>query len=169
MCNLSCYYAEDRRFDSCFGWHRATQHSPKVSVALPRCWWLQSSVNLQSQNWTESYSNVQSQNWNESCEEVQKKIINSIPNFFSKSDNIQIHQYIEMSQNLNASTFISGDFHVLVIRKPLSVQRQPRDCNSIPSFLQWTTPIARSFCCAYHPSCFIRDSPGFEGFVPWLL
>jgi len=26
------------------------------------------------------------------------------------------------------------------------VQRQPRVCNNIPSFLQWTAPIARSFC-----------------------
>jgi len=28
----------------------------------------------------------------------------------------------------------------------LSMQRQLRSCNNIPSFLQWTAPIARSFC-----------------------
>jgi len=32
------------------------------------------------------------------------------------------------------------------------MQRQPRSCNNIPSFLQWTAPIARYFCvgCTWH-------------------
>ena len=75
---LNCYYAEDHRFDSFFGWLRVTQHCA-CNKWLPACRWLQSSVNLQSHNWTERYSNLQSQNWSESCEEVQKKIINSNP------------------------------------------------------------------------------------------
>jgi len=35
---------------------------------------------------------------------------------------------------------------------PLSMQRQPRSRNNIPSFLQWTPPVARSFCegCTWH-------------------
>ena len=50
------YYTVDRRFDSFFGWLRAT-HDCACNKWLPTCWWLQSSVNLQSQNWTESCSN----------------------------------------------------------------------------------------------------------------
>ena len=47
---------------------------------------------------------------------------------------------------------IFGHFHVLGnghAKTPLSMQWQPRSCNNIPSFLQWTTPIERSFCEAY--------------------
>jgi len=51
--------------------------------------------------------------------------------------------------------FISGHFHVLGnghAKTTLSMQRQPRSCNNILSFLQSTAPIARYFCesCAWH-------------------
>jgi len=74
---------------------------------------------------------------------------------FSKNDNIQIHQYIEMSQYLNPSTVHVHVWSFSCIghaKTTLSMQRQPRGCNNIPSFLQWTAPIARSFCegCTWH-------------------
>jgi len=108
MPNLNWYHAEACRFDSFCGWLRATQHCA-YNKWLPTCRWLQSTINLQSysnlqfQNWTESSCNMQPQNWTESWEEFQKKIFNSNSNMLSKNDNIQIHQYIEMSQYLNPS------------------------------------------------------------------
>jgi len=32
------------------------------------------------------------------------------------------------------------------MKTTLSMQRQLKGSNNIPSFLQWTAPIARSFC-----------------------
>jgi len=148
MSNLNCYYAEDCRFDTFLGWLRATQHCA-CNKWLPTCRWLQSIVNLQS------YSNLQSQNRTESCEEFQKKKSITIQICLSKNDNMQIHQYIEMSQDLNPSRLhvhlwsFSRTAHA---KTTLSMQRQPRSCNNIFSFLQWTAPIARSFCedCTWH-------------------
>ena len=133
MCNLNCYYAEDRRFDSFdfFSWLRVTQHSA-CNKWLPTSRWLQSSFNLQfyrnlqSQNWTEGYSNPQSQNWTEGCEEVQKKIIISNPNLFKQ-------KWISLQNSITSKSisilkcrkikskymFITGHFHVLAIRKPI--------------------------------------------------
>ena len=77
MFNLNCNHTDDCRFDSFFGWLRATKYCA-CNKWLPTCRWLQASVNLQS------YSNLQPQNWTESCEEAQKKIINSNPNLFNQ-------------------------------------------------------------------------------------
>jgi len=66
----------------------------------------------------------------------------------SKDDNIQIHQYVEMSQDLNPSSLHVHLWSFSCIghtETTLSMQRQPRSGNSIPSFLQWTASIARSF------------------------
>jgi len=49
LSNVNYYYAEDCRFDSFFGWLRATQHCA-CNKWLQMCRWLQSTVNLQSQN-----------------------------------------------------------------------------------------------------------------------
>jgi len=142
MSNLNYYYAEDCRFDSFFGWLRATQHCV-CNKWLPTCLRLQSSVNLQSysnlqsKNWTKSCSNMQSQHWTESCEEVQKKIINSNPNLFkqtmitSKSINWNVERF------KSKYMFISGHFHVLGVPKPhfqCNANREvattsPRFCN----------------------------------------
>jgi len=58
-----------------------------------------------------------------------------------------------MSQDLNPSTCSSLVMFIIEHAKTtLSMQRQLRSCNNIPSFLQWTTPVARSFCkgCTWH-------------------
>ena len=39
MCNLNCYYAEDRRFESFFGWLRAMQQCA-YNKWLQTCRWL---------------------------------------------------------------------------------------------------------------------------------
>jgi len=87
MCNLNCYYVEERRLDSFFGLLRATQHCGS-NKWLPTYRWLQSTVNLQS------YSNIPKieskvavtcrHKTTESCEEVQKWSINSNPNLFKQ-------------------------------------------------------------------------------------
>jgi len=94
MSNLHCYCSEDCRFDSFFGWLRATQHCA-WNKWLPMCRWLQSTVNLQS------YSNLQSQNLQRISNENNQFQSETV---LSKNDNMQIHQYIEMSQDLNPST-----------------------------------------------------------------
>jgi len=43
MANVNCYYTEDRRFHSFFGWLRATQHCG-CNKWVPTCRWLQSDV-----------------------------------------------------------------------------------------------------------------------------
>ena len=112
MCNLSCYYAEDRRFDSFFGWLRAAQHCA-YKKWLPTCRWPKSSVNLQS------YSNLQSQNWTESCEEVQKKIIDSNPNLFKQKRQHPIPSiYWNVASFKSKYMYMSGHFHALGMRKP---------------------------------------------------
>jgi len=41
------------------------------------------------------------------------------------------------------------------------MQRQPRSCSNIPSFLQWTAPIACSFCegCTWHHPHILVKAP----------
>jgi len=46
MSNLNCYYAEDWRFDSFFGWLWGTQHCGCMKCVSTRPW-LQSSVNVE--------------------------------------------------------------------------------------------------------------------------
>jgi len=58
-----------------------------------------------------------------------------------------------MLQDLNPSTFSSQViFMYWVCENHTLKQRQPRNCNNVPSFSQWTTLIARSFCegCTWH-------------------
>ena len=109
MGNLNCYRAEDCRFDSFFGWLRATQHCA-CNKWLPTCRWLQSTVNLQS---TVTCSPKTEPKVTVICSrKTEAKVVKkfkrkwSIPIHFclSKNDNIQIHQFIEMSQDLNPNT-----------------------------------------------------------------
>jgi len=199
MCKHNCYYGEDRRLGSCFGWLRATQHcaqsrrhggalvglAPQIETWntmyqwsfcqimecqvpprkrkaplsgggsdcachkwLPTCRWLQFSVNLQSynhllsRNWTESYRNLQSHDWTKSCKEVRKEIIIPIQMCLSKSDNIQIDQYIQMSQDLNPS---ACSCLFIFIYSPYENHTQ---CNAI-----WEVATASPrFCNEPHPS-----------------
>jgi len=80
----------------------------------------------------------------------------------SKNDNIQIHQCIEISQELNQVHVHLWSFSCIEHAKTtLSTQRQPRSCNNIPSFLQWTAPIARCFCegCSWHHLHIVVKAP----------
>jgi len=109
MSNLNCYCAEDCRFDSFFGRFKATQHCA-CNKWLPACRWLQSTVNLQSivtcSPKTEPKVTVICSRKTEAKVAKKFKRKSSIPFQFclSKNDNIQIHQCIEMLQDLNTNT-----------------------------------------------------------------
>jgi len=111
MCNLNCYHVQDHRFDSFFGWLRATQQCD-YSRWLPMCWWLQSTVNMKSYDYgptvtcrpkTEPKVTVTCSPKTDPkvAKKIKTKSSIPIPTCLSKNDNIQIHQYIEMSQDLN--------------------------------------------------------------------
>jgi len=111
MCNLNCYYAEGRRFDSFFVWLRVTQQcacngSQRVAGCNPvsTC-----SPTVTCNTKTEPKVTV---TWSPKTEpKVVKKFKRKSPIpiqiCLRKNDNIQIHQYTEMSQysNPNPSAF----------------------------------------------------------------
>ena len=92
-----------------------------------------------------------------------------IQNCLSKNDNIQIHQYIEMSQDyIQVHAHLWSFSCIGHAKTTLSMYRQPRSWNNIPSFLQWTAPIARSFCegCTCHLAP--ASHPGQSTTFLWL-
>jgi len=113
MGNLNCYYAELRIISttlSLVGSGRARRRSSMhcaCNKLLPKCPWLQSTVNtqsycnLQSQNWSENYKNHQPKSDLKVTKKFKRKSTNLIQICLSKNDNIQIHQYIEISQDSN--------------------------------------------------------------------
>jgi len=66
-----------------------------------------------------------------------------------------------MLQDLNPSTYSSRHFHVLGMRKPDFQCNANREVATTSLLLQWTAPIARSFCegCTWHHLQILVEAP----------